>query len=210
MKKARQSKAAAKPKNVLKGMKKASRTKIPDVDASMNVMEIIALHPGAADILAAYGLHCFQCAFNTLDSLESGAKSHGLSDTDIENMVTDIEELLRTSPVPPSTLILTESGANALLTIAKTEGKDSCLLRVGSDDSGGFCMEFAELKLADDKEFTNAAVKGVALIASPQSLHRIGGATVDFREGRFKLDMPKIAGCGCEGKECECKKVARG
>jgi len=204
MKKTRQSKAAAKPKKALKAMKKPLKAKIPDVDASMNVMEIIAMHPGAADILAAYGLHCFQCAFNTLDSLESGAKSHGLTDTDIENMVTDIEELLRSVPVPPPTLTLTENGARALLEIAKTEGKDSCLLRVGSDDSGGFCMEFAELKLADDREFTNAAVKGVALIASPQALHRIGGATVDFREGRFKLDMPKIAACGCEGKGCTC------
>lgn len=172
----------------------------------MNVMEIIALHPDAGDILAAYGLHCFQCAFNTLDSLEAGAKSHGLTDTDIENMVTDIEDLLRSSPVPPPVLTLTESGAKALLDIAKAEGKDSCLLRVASDDSGGFCMEFAELKTLDDREFTNAAVTGVALIASAQALHRIGGATVDFREGRFKLDLPKAKGCACEGKGCSCKK----
>jgi len=206
MRKARQSKAPAKAKEAKKKVPKASKAKIPDVDASMNVMEIIALHPGAADILGAYGLHCFQCAFNTLDSLEVGAKSHGLSDTDIENMVTDIEELLRSSPVPPAMLTLSESGAKALLDIAKAEGKDSCLLRVGSDDSGGFCMEFAELTLADDRTFTNAAVQGVAIIASPQALHRVGGATVDFREGRFKLDLPKAKICGCKGKECSCEK----
>lgn len=207
MPKTRQSKAPAKPKEALKKATKPSKPKIPDVDASMNVMEIIALHPGAADILGAYGLHCFQCAFNTLDSLEVGAKSHGLTDTDIENMIIDIEELLRSSPVPPAVLTLTESGAKALLDIAKAEGKDSCLLRVGSDDSGGFCMEFAELTLADDKTFTNAAVKGVAIIASPQALHRVGGATVDFREGRFKLDLPKpvSTGCECEKGECGCR-----
>lgn len=173
----------------------------------MNVMEIIALHPGAADILGAYGLHCFQCAFNTLDSLEAGAKSHGLTDTDVENMVTDIEELLRSSPIPPQQLTLTESGAHALLEIAKAEGKTNCLLRVGSDDAGGFCMEFAEMKFADDREFSHPAVKNVALIASPQALHRIGGAIVDFRDGRFKLDLPKTPGaCGCDGKSCGCGK----
>lgn len=171
----------------------------------MNVMEIIALHPGAADILAAYGLHCFQCAFNTLDSLEIGAKSHGLTDTDIENMVKDLEELLRTAPIPPQELTLTESGAIALLKIAQTEGKSSCLLRVGSDDAGGFCMEFAELKTSEDREFRHDAVKEVSLIATPEALLRIGGATVDFRDGRFKLDMPSIAECKCEGKECSCK-----
>ena len=174
----------------------------------MNVMEIIALHPGAADVLGAYGLHCFQCAFNTLDSLEAGAKSHGLTDTDIENMVIDIEDLLRTSPVAPAILTLTTSAANALLEIAKAEGKNSCLLRVGSDDAGGFCMEFAERSLADDREFRNDAVKEVAILATPASLHRIGGATVDFRDRRFKLDLPKpaAASCGCEGKECACNK----
>ncbi len=183
----------------------AKKAAIPDVDATMNVMEIIALHPGAADILAAYGLHCFQCAFNAHDSLEIGAKSHGLTDTDVQNMVTDIEDLLRSSPIPPQELTLTESGANALLTIAETEGKTSCLLRVGSDDTGGFCMEFAEIKFADDLEFSHPAVKNVALIVSPQALHRIGGAIVDFRDGRFKLDLPKIhATCGCEGKDCAC------
>ncbi len=199
MPKTRQSKALAKPK-------KAPKQKIPDVDASMNVMEIIGLHPEAADILAAYGLHCFQCAFNTLDSLESGAKSHGLTDTDIENMVNDITELLQLSPVPPQKLTLTESAAKALLEIAKAEGKKTCLLRVGSDDSGGFCMEFAELKTSEDREFSNANVKDVSLIATPQALHRIGGSTVDFREGRFKLDVPKASSCGCEKKECSCKK----
>lgn len=172
----------------------------------MNVMEIIALHPGAAEILGAYGLHCFHCALNTLDSLEAGAKTHGLSDVDIENIVSDLEELLRTEPPRPQELTLTESGAKALLEIAKAEGKETCMLRVGSDDAGGFCMEFAEMKTNEDREFANAAVKGVALIASPEALFRVGGATVDYREGRFKLDVPNIAGCGCERKTCACRK----
>ncbi len=168
-------------------------------------MEIIALHPGAADILGAYGLHCFQCAFNTLDSLEAGAKSHGLSDTDIENMIQDLTELLRTSPVLPQELTLTEAGAKALLEIAKSEDKTSCLLRVESDDSGGFCMEFAEIKTPEDREFTNTTVTGVALIAAPQALLRIGGATVDFREGRFKLDLSNKTSCECGKNECACR-----
>lgn len=206
METARQSSKSAKSKPKRKAQKRLVKSVIPAVDASMNVMEIIALHPGAADILAAYGLHCFQCAFNTLDSLEEGARSHGLTDTDIENIVTDLTELLQTSPALPQELTLTASGAKALLEIAKAEGKDSCLLRVGSDDAGGFCMEFAELKTSEDREFTNANVKDVSLIATPQALHRIGGSTVDYREGRFKLDVPKVAMCGCEGKGCDCKK----
>ncbi len=204
MPKTRKTKQVKNPAKAVKRRKPPPKPKIPDVDATMNVMEIIALHPGAADILGAYGLHCFQCAFNTLDSLEVGAKSHGLTDTDIKNMVIDLEELLRSAPVPPPILTLTESGANALLEIAKAEGKDSCLLRVGSDDSGGFCMEFAELTLADDREFKHPNVENVVMIASPQALHRIGGSTVDFREGRFKLDLPQPSVCGCEGKGCSC------
>jgi hypothetical protein len=61
-------KAAAAPKNAKKAV-------IPVVTAAMNVMEVIALHSGAADILGMYGLHCFHCAFNTLDSIEAGARN---------------------------------------------------------------------------------------------------------------------------------------
>ena len=173
----------------------------------MNVMDAIALHPKAADVLAAYGLHCFQCAFNTFDTLEAGAKSHGLTDIDIENLMIDVQELIDKEPAKPRTLILTEAAAKALKKIAVKEKQKTARLRVTADANGGFCMEFTKAPMQSDEVFVCESVKNVALIASPETIWRIGGSTVDFREGRFKLDL--IETCECAGKGCTCEKSSK-
>ncbi len=177
----------------------------PMIDVEMNVLDIIGLHPKAGDILAAYGLHCFQCAFNTMDSLESGARSHGLTDIDIENMVIDLQELIDALPAKPDNLSLTEVAAKALQQIGKQEKKKVVCLRVTTDSSGGFCMEFTEKPMSNDRSFTCAGIQGVSLIASPETLWRIGGSTVDFRNGKFKLDIEQNEDCECKGscEKCE-------
>ncbi len=203
MPKARQTTASAKPK-AAKTQKKRPRA-VVSVHPQMNVLEVIALHPDAAGILEAYGLHCHGCAFGALDSLETGARTHGLTDTDIENMVNDLNDVLQTAPSKPQTLTLTTSAAEALLAVAKGEGKSTCILRVTSDDAGGFCMEFAERKEEDDAAFHAEGVRNASLIANAATLARIGGSTVDFRDGRFKLDLASAnQECGCGGN-CACR-----
>ncbi len=177
------------------------------IDVEMNVLDIIGLHPKAGDILAAYGLHCFQCAFNTMDSLESGAKSHGLTDIDVENMVIDLQELIDSLPPKPDKLSLTEAAAKALQQIGKQEKRKVVCLRVTADDSGGFCMEFTEKPMSNDRSFDCKGIQGVSLIASPETLWRIGGSTVDFRDGKFKLDIEET--CACSRKRCACESEKR-
>ncbi len=188
---------------VTKPKVKAQRSWKPVIHEDMNVMEVIALHPKAGEIMGEYGLHCFQCAFNTMDSLEAGARTHGLTDTDIENLVTDLQDLIDTVPAKPHILILTRAGADALKGIGKQEGKNTVMLRVTTEAAGGFCMEFDDKKKKDDAEFACEGVKDVSVIASPETLWRIGGSTIDFREGRFKLDIENA--CACGGNECGCK-----
>ncbi len=169
-------------------------------------MEIVALHPDAAGILATYGLHCVGCAFNQLDTLEDGMLAHGKDEDDLNNLLVDLEELLLTSPGRPHTLTVTKPAAEALLSIAETEGKADLFLKVTSDESGGFCMEFSEEKEADDLDFSHPEVKRLQIISSPDTLFRIGGSTIDYRDGRFALDLLAVkAACDCGGK-CDCKK----
>ena len=177
----------------------------PKIHAAMNVMDAIALHEGAGDVLAEYGLHCFQCAFNTMDSLEAGAKTHGLTDTDIENMVIDLQDLINASPLRDPVITLTPAAAEALKTVAASEGKTSATLRVANDGKGGFCMEFDEKTSGDDRMFVCAGIDGVSVVASSAVLWRTGGSTIDFRGERFKLDLPGSSTCGCAGKGCTCK-----
>lgn len=202
MAKGRQSPAAAKRK---KPKAATAKGNAPRIDATMNVMDAIALHPGAAGVLSAYGLNCFQCAFNTLDSIDAGARSHGLTDVDIDNIVIDLQELIDSMPVRPATLVITEAAAKALRDIQHAEGKEGGVLRVHMDERAKFCMEFEDAKKKDDLVVTHPDVAGVTLVASPDALWRIGGATIDMREGRFKLDMDTAVSCGCEKTDCACK-----
>ncbi len=186
-----------------KAAKRPAKTAVPRVDASMNVMDIIALHPGAAEVMSAYGLHCVGCAFNTLDSLGDGAKSHGLTDHDVNMIVADLNELLASSKPRPSTLTITADAARALLKVAEGEDKKGYGLRVDTDERGAFCMEFEKEAKKDDLKFRNAEVPELTFFASPLTLWRIGGSTIDYREGRFKLDMASEP-CGCGKTTCGC------
>ncbi len=170
----------------------------------MNVMEIVNMHPQAADVLGAYGLYCFQCALGDTDSLEDGARLHGLTDEDIENMVTDLEELLAAKPIPRAGITVTRNAALALRDVAAQEGKTGQLLRVTSEEGGGFSLEFVKKAVKADRTFSHIDVPDLVVIASEETLQRIGGATVDFREGRFTLDLVVSNGCGDCGSSCSC------
>jgi hybrid cluster-associated redox disulfide protein len=48
--------------------------------------------PRAAELLADYGLHCISCFFSEFDTLETGARVHGMTDTEVDDMVAEINE----------------------------------------------------------------------------------------------------------------------
>ncbi|MEK7218306.1 MAG: hypothetical protein AAB728_02470, partial [Patescibacteria group bacterium] len=57
------------------------------------------------------------------------------------------------------------------------------------DGRGGFCMEFMDGVTDGLRTFRHAGEPDVLTAASGLTLRRIGGATIDYREGRFKLDL---------------------
>ena len=46
------------------------------------------------------------------------------------------------------------------------------------------------------------------MFASPLALQRVGGGTIDMRDGRFKLDLPEEQKPCCSDDECSCEKKA--
>lgn len=167
---------------------------------TMPIMEIVTFIPEAKKVLAEYGLHCFSCAGSEFETLVEGCASHGFSTEEIDELVDDLNQMFRDMPARPDVLTVTTEGARAIKKIAEDEGRAGQGLSVIADATGGFCMEFCDEPEAGAKTFVNDAEPGVRVFASPLTLKRIGGATIDFREGRFKLDLPedtKIEGCGC-------------
>ena len=53
--------------------------------------EILKENPKALGILQEYGMGCAGCALNTMETLEDGAKAHGLSDSEIQTILEKIK-----------------------------------------------------------------------------------------------------------------------
>ena len=110
---------------------------------------------------------------------------------------------------------VTEAAAIALAEILAAENQHDHYLIVGLDAAGGFCLDVLPDVASDHILFGHKSVPSLKLAASPLTLSRLGGATIDRRDGRFKLDLPgdkakkayacKNGGaCGC-GDSCGCQ-----
>ena len=64
------------------------------ITKEMVLAEVIIEHPEIAPILTGYGLHCVGCHFSSIDTIESGAKIHGLTDEVIDMMVKDVNAIV--------------------------------------------------------------------------------------------------------------------
>ena len=59
------------------------------ISKDMKVADVIERHPELAVVLAGYGLSCVGCGLSGVDTLESGAKLHGMDEETIEMMIKD-------------------------------------------------------------------------------------------------------------------------
>lgn len=178
----------------------------------MIVQEILTLCPDAYGIMAEYGLHCSSCSIGGMESLGDGCAMHGFDDETIDALIDDLNESIVDQPVRPAHIEVSAEAAEALSSVAKQEKMDSCCLAVVMDGHGGFCMEFRDDVNKGDLEFAHENHPSVRVSASPEVLWRIGGAKIDHRDGRFKLDLPedstRSCACGKDGccgeGECGC------
>lgn len=175
---------------------------------TMRVSDIITLLPECEKLLGEYGMHCAGCMYNGVDTLEEGCQMHGFSDADVEQLLVELNEMLQNRPKRPETIEVTKAAAVALRDIIKEQGKKSAVLEVGTDERGGFSMDVLDEAPEGSEIFKHREVPEVSVAASALTLSRIGGATIDYRDDRFKLDLPEDQkkGCACEnGGTCGCK-----
>lgn len=61
-----------------------------EITKDMTFGTLLEQKPEAADILASYGLHCIGCQIAVFETIEQGAKAHGLSDEQVAEMMSKI------------------------------------------------------------------------------------------------------------------------
>lgn len=59
-----------------------------------NLGELVLKHPETAEVLLDYGLHCVGCIASSFDTIEAGAKVHGMSEEEISDMVERLNEIV--------------------------------------------------------------------------------------------------------------------
>lgn len=177
------------------------------ITPDMRVADILALLPECESLLGRYGLSCTRCALSPLETVEEGCRLHGLGDDDLHDLLTDLNFLLQERPARAAEIIVTKEAAEMLQGILTQERKMGWTLSVTVDGYGGFCMDFVEKPHPQDKIFICKDIPDVHVAASALTLSRIGGATIDVRDGRFKLDLPedRCTGDGKCGRDCGCK-----
>ena len=65
------------------------------ITKKMMIEDIVTKYPDTAEIMMESGMHCVGCAVAASETLEDGAKSHGLSDEDIDKMVEKMNEKIK-------------------------------------------------------------------------------------------------------------------
>lgn len=192
----RQTASAAKRKKTVKKKVVSSR-----VERDMRIVEILDTVPDAAEIFALHGLHCAGCQFQTSDTLEEGTALHGMNEEKLQDLIEDLRTGIPESMKRPKTITITNDAATGLVEALSMQGKKGWHLLVTTDEAGGFCMEFIEHIPKDHERFSNTSVPELIVAASAMTLASVGGSTIDMRDGRFKLDLPSAADCGCKKRE---------
>jgi len=74
--------------------KKPAKKELVTITKDMNLGEVVYKYPESAEVLTDYGLHCVGCFANAFDTIEAGAKIHGMSEDEIEEMVERVNEVI--------------------------------------------------------------------------------------------------------------------
>ncbi len=71
--------------------KKSNEIKI---NKEFNLAELVYKYPQTEEVLLDYGLHCVGCIASSFDTIEAGAKVHGMTDEEIDEMLERINEVV--------------------------------------------------------------------------------------------------------------------
>ena len=72
------------------------KAKTQFVSSDSLLSEVLSEYPYLAEILVKdYGLHCVSCFANVFDTMESGAKVHGMTDEEIQGMLEHLNKEIK-------------------------------------------------------------------------------------------------------------------
>ena len=159
-------------------MEKENKTESEVVDKDMIIADVIKKYPAAAEVMASYGLTCIGCHSNPYESIEAGARVHGMSDGEIEEMIKDINEIVGPSKSRPEKIIplsMTDIAVNKIKSIMESKGKKDYGFRVGVKPGG--CAGYSYFMDFEKESGEKDAVldfEGLKVFIDPESYKKLG------------------------------------
>lgn len=71
-------------------MKKLRAKTLPKITKRMTISEILDVQPEAMEVLLNAGLHCIGCGASSFEALEDGMRIHGFTDSEIDDIITQL------------------------------------------------------------------------------------------------------------------------
>ncbi len=179
------------------------------ITKNMPIADVVAKYPSIVDTLQSYGIHCVGCGASTFETIDQGFKGHGMSDTEVEAIVEELNRVAKSAPKKDhshregAVLIVTDKAASKISEMLKQHNKIGWALRIGVVPGG--CSGFQYSMSFDEKPNDSDKVveeKGVKIFVDEKSLDKLWGSRVDYIESLqgagFKIDNPSAtSGCGC-------------
>lgn len=178
----------------------------PIIHKDMTIEEILGSFPSKAQKIAQEltqaGLHCVGCQAATWETLEAGMLGHGMSESDIEDLVRRLNALLAEES-DPNSITLTKRAAEKFMEILEEEEKLGYGLRLSLKMAGcsGFeyVLDYSETASKDDEVFES---QGIEIHAEKKLISKLLGIEIDYVDGLngsgFKISNPNArSSCGC-------------
>ena len=170
------------------------------ITGDMIIGDVVAAFPQAATIMLGHGLHCVGCHANAFDTVEDGARGHGMPDEEIMQMIDEINTAINHKI---ETIEFTSTAIRKVKELrAQEQGKKEWPLRISVTPGGcagfGYDMDFDQEK-DGDLRFT---FEDLQVLVDPDSMTMLKGSRIDFidslRGSGFKIENPNAKrGCGC-------------
>ena len=177
-----------------------------------NIGEIVEKYPEVIDTLTGFGVHCVGCHVSPFESLEGGFKGHGMTDEQINEAVTKLNEVIEkndSNKTPQeeefdsskATLNVTDKAADKIKELIQQEKMQGLRISVtpGGCSGSKYGMELDNKSTDDDIVVEE---KGIKIFVDKESIKKLNGSNVDFVDGLqgagFKISNPiATSTCGC-------------
>ena len=183
-------------------MEQEAKTQL--ITKDMTIGDVVTKYPSCIEALQSAGVHCVGCHVSYTETLEQGFKGHGMSDEEVEMVVTRLNTAVEESKFEEGKdFLITNKAAEKLKEVLKENKKEGSGLRVELVPGGCSGFQYG-LELDDNTTDLDLVLeeKDVKIIISKENMQFLKGAKLDYVDslqgGGFKISNPNThSSCGC-------------